>query len=120
MAFGFRLFIMLILKIARKEDRTLLWNIHRKYLYEMTRFYNDSMDEFSIFPAFRRKHLATEAVKAIFEKHPGKREIKFNEKNTAAKRFWEKITAEYAPVKIKINSEETVLSFCRTFCSEQI
>lgn len=28
-----------------KEDRDLFWNINQKYLYEMTNYYNDPMDE---------------------------------------------------------------------------
>ena len=153
---------MINLRIAGKEDRTLLWNINQKYLYEMTQFYDDPMDEngnfhygyfeeyfsdpnrvayllydndnivgfallnpysccggkpdytmaeFTIFPAYRRKHLASEAVKTILKKHPGKWEVKYNEKNTAAKKFWTTITSEYSPEKIHLNSEETVLSF---------
>ena len=27
------------------EDRELFWNIYQKYLYEMTNYYNDEMDE---------------------------------------------------------------------------
>ena len=30
---------------VRPEDRELLWNINQKYLYEMTNFYDDPMDE---------------------------------------------------------------------------
>lgn len=33
------------LREVRPEDRELLWNIHQKYLYEMTNFYDDEMDE---------------------------------------------------------------------------
>lgn len=36
---------MINLQIARNEDRTLLWNINQKYLYEMTQYYDDPMDE---------------------------------------------------------------------------
>lgn len=28
-----------------KEDRELLWNINQKYLYEMTNYYDDLLDE---------------------------------------------------------------------------
>lgn len=69
------------------------------------------MAEFTIFPACRRKHLASEAVKTILEKHLGKWEIKYNEKNTAAKKFWNRITSGYSPEKTRLNEEETVLSF---------
>ena len=29
----------------KPEDRELFWNIHQKYLYEMTNYYDDEMDE---------------------------------------------------------------------------
>ena len=35
---------MIELKAVRAEDRTLLWNVNQKYLYEMTNFYDDPMD----------------------------------------------------------------------------
>lgn len=36
---------MICLREARPEDRELLWNIHQKYLYEMTNYYANEMDE---------------------------------------------------------------------------
>ncbi len=36
---------MIRLQVVRKEDRDLLWNINQKYLYEMTMYYPDQMDE---------------------------------------------------------------------------
>ena len=36
---------MLRLQVVKAEDRELLWNINQKYLYEMTGFYDDPMDE---------------------------------------------------------------------------
>ena len=36
---------MLSLKKVQNKDRDLLWNINQKYLYEMTNFYDDPMDE---------------------------------------------------------------------------
>jgi len=29
----------------KADDRELFWNIHQKYLYEMTNYYDDEMDE---------------------------------------------------------------------------
>ena len=76
---------------------------------------NDKPDfvlaEFTVFPMYRRRHLATESANEIFLKFRGKWEVKFNEKNTAAKAFWEKITEKYRPKKTFLNSTETVLSF---------
>ena len=36
---------MLRLQTVQAKDRDLLWNINQKYLYEMTCFYDDPMDE---------------------------------------------------------------------------
>ena len=36
---------MISLQTVKEKDRDLLWNINQKYLYEMTNFYDDSMDE---------------------------------------------------------------------------
>ena len=153
---------MLRLQTVQKKDRDLLWNINQKYLYEMTNFYDDPMDdsgnyhyghfddyfsdpmrvsyfifnddvlvgfamlcpysniyqkpdytmaEFTIFPAYRRKHFALDAARMILDKHPGKWEIKYNEKNGGAKKLWNIIAAPYEPEVYHLNVEETVLSF---------
>lgn len=36
---------MIRLQEVKAEDRKLLWNINQKYLYEMTKYYPDNMDE---------------------------------------------------------------------------
>ena len=36
---------MIRLHSVQPNDRDLLWNINQKYLYEMTMFYPDGMDE---------------------------------------------------------------------------
>ena len=70
-----------------------------------------TMAEFTIFPTYRRKHFAAETAGAILKSHPGKWEIKYNEKNCAAKKLWNAVTSEYAPEKVRLNEEETVLVF---------
>ena len=69
------------------------------------------MAEFTIFPSFRRKHFAQEAAKMILEKHRGKWEIKYNEKNVAAKNLWNTVAAQFMPTVHHLNDEETVLAF---------
>ena len=144
------------------QQKDLFWNINQKYLYEMTNFYPDVMDEqgnyhyghfseyfidpkrkafflyhgetmvgfaminpysvlgnapdytlaeFTIFPAYRRNHYALSAAKLILSTYPGKWEIKYNEKNAAAKALWTAITALYAPTVTHLNENETVFSF---------
>ncbi|MCM1101080.1 MAG: GNAT family N-acetyltransferase [Acetatifactor muris] len=155
---------MIRLVTVLKKDRELLWNINQKYLYEMTNYYDDPMDEkgnyhyghfdeyfsdtkriayllydentligfamlnpyscigrnpdytmaeFTIFPAYRRKHLAFDVVNALLEKHSGQWEIKYNEKNLAAKHLWSKVAASYSPEVFHLNDEETVLLFTK-------
>ena len=153
---------MITLQAVQEKDRELFWNINQKYLYEMTNFYDDPMDEngnyhyghfdeyftdprrtayfiynddaligfaflcpysnigqepdytmaeFTIFPAYRRKHYALDAARMILTDHPGKWEIKYNEKNPAGKRLWNIAAAPYEPEVQHLNEEETVLVF---------
>ena len=147
---------------VKPEDRELLWNINQKYLYEMTNYYNDPMDErgilhygyfdayftdekrsayflyekeqlvgfamihpysatggatdyvlaeFTVFPAYRGRHIGKTAAQMIFERFAGAWEVKYNEKNVAAKNLWKKVTAKYNPRAVHLNGEETVLTF---------
>lgn len=70
-----------------------------------------TMAEFTIFPSFRRKHLALDAAKMILDKHRGKWEIKYNEKNSGAKKLWNIVAGPYEPEVHHLNEEETVLVF---------
>ena len=67
--------------------------------------------EFTIFPSYRRKHYALDAIKLILATHKGNWEIKYNEKNVGAKSLWTSVTKEYNPQLVKLNKEETVLVF---------
>ena len=153
---------MIRLQKAAKKDRDLLWNLNQKYLYEMTNFYDDPMDEngnyhyghfdeyftdpkrtayfifnddtlvgfamlnpyscierspdntmaeFTIFPVYRRNHFAVKAARHILSQHRGEWEIKYNEKNTSAKKLWNSVAAPYEPEIVRLNDEETVLIF---------
>lgn len=153
---------MISLHPVQAEQKELLWNIHQKYLYEMTQYYPDDVDEagnyhygyfeayftdperiayliryhnvvvgfamlnpcsyvghqpnhvmaeFTVFPAYRRKHIARQAAEMILARHPGKWEIKFHEMNKGAKSLWEGIAGPYAPAVHHLNDDETVLEF---------
>ena len=67
--------------------------------------------EFTIFPSYRRKHYALEAVKLILSSYHGQWEIKYNEKNKGAKNLWIAATALYHPSIYHLNEQETVLEF---------
>ena len=67
--------------------------------------------EFTIFPAFRRRHLAKEAADRILSAFPGRWEIKYHEKNLAARTLWNQVAAPYGPEKRRYAELETVLCF---------
>ena len=69
------------------------------------------MAEFTIFPAYRGRHLASDAALLLLTAFPGRWEIKYNEKNAAAKALWTGVTAPYAPRIQQLNEMETVLEF---------
>lgn len=70
-----------------------------------------TMAEFTVFPAYRKKHFAYDAVNMIFERHPGKWEIKYSEKNPRAKKLWDKVAAPFYPEVYHTDENETVLVF---------
>ena len=70
--------------------------------------------EFTVFPMYRKRHLAETASEMIFEQFKGRWEIKYNEKNIAAKSLWNKVTKKYGPHMTRLNDTEIVLSFCST------
>ena len=153
---------MIRLVPVKPEERNLFWNINQKYLYEMTLYYPDVMDEegnlhygyfekyftdprrkaffiyndevmvgfvminpysviehtpdytmaeFTIFPSYRKMGYAYEAARLILATYKGTWEIKYNEKNTVAKRLWSKVTAPYNPRVYHLNDVETVFEF---------
>ena len=153
---------MIGLRRVEAKDRDLLFSINQKYLYEMTNYYEDEMDEhgnygygnfeeyftdprriayfiqddgilvgfamlcpysnigqdpdyvmaeFTIFPSYRRKHFALDAARMILARHPGKWEIKYNEKNSKAKKLWTMVTEPFHPQVVHLNEEETVFVF---------
>lgn len=153
---------MIELKKVEAKDRQLFWNVNQKYLYEMTNYYDDLMDEegnyqygyfdeyftdpkriayliyynnnlagfaminpysylnktpdyvmaeFTIFPVYRNKHIATNVIDSIFQQHAGLWEIKYNENNLPAKMLWNKVCAKYNPTQTHLTEFETVLSF---------
>ena len=153
---------MMTLHAVQPEERQKLWNIFQKFLYEMTNYYDDPMDEdgnyhygyfdayfeepdrealflydgsdlvgfamlnrhsylgndtdhilaeFTIFPAYRRRHLGSEAAKLLFTHYPGSWEIKYNNRNSGAKALWTTVSQPYSPQIIPYSEDETVLSF---------
>lgn len=153
---------MIRLQKVKEEDRTLLWNILQKYLYEMTLYYPDKVDaqgnypyryfdayfteeerkaffiydnrtlvgfvmlnpysaighhpdytiaEFTIFPSYRKRHYAMDAMNLILLTYHGNWEIKFHKKNKGAKKLWTMAAASYSPIVYCINREELIIEF---------
>lgn len=153
---------------VKPDEKTLFWNIHQKYLYEMTNYYDDEMDEagnyhygyfdayftepkrkarfiyfnkhlagfvminpysyldenpdyvlaeFTIFPVYRKKHIATEAAEMIFEQLTGFWEVKYNENNIAAKKLWNKVCENMLPKKY---ISATQKQFCPSLSNEKV
>lgn len=69
-----------------------------------------AMAEFTVFPVYRKRGLAAEAVRRIFALHPGTWEIKYAFLNIKAARFWNRMTAPYTPRR-NVLQDEVVLTF---------
>ncbi len=69
------------------------------------------MAEFTVFPSYRKRGYAKEAVKLVFSTFRGKWEIKYNENNVGAKALWTSVTAKYDPKVHRLSDNETVLEF---------
>jgi len=68
--------------------------------------------EFFILPEYRRMHIGYESAQCILHSFPGRWEIKYNEKNAAASKLWNRIASQYGTVRHGIGDDETVLEFC--------
>lgn len=152
---------MIELQLVKESEKEMLYNIFQKYLYEMTKYYDDELDdtgnylyryfdnyfieptrkalfikwegkivgfimlnnhsyidqkpdyviaEFSIFPIYRKKGIAQEAIAKAFSQYPGKWELKFSLKNKPAVNLWYKSTATFKPVVYQLEDDQ-VLAF---------
>ncbi|WP_061997102.1 GNAT family N-acetyltransferase [Clostridium sp. ATCC 25772] len=153
---------MIELQLVKESEKEMLYNIFQKYLYEMTKYYDDELDdtgnylyryfdnyfieptrkalfikwegkivgfimlnnhsyidqkpdyviaEFSIFPIYRKKDIAQEAIAKVFSQYPGKWELKFSLKNKPAVNLWYKSTATFKPVVYQLEDDDQVLAF---------
>lgn len=67
--------------------------------------------EFSVFPIYRNKGLAKEAIAIAFSKYPGKWELKFSLSNKPALNLWHKSTEPFKPFVHQLEDNEQVLEF---------
>lgn len=78
-------------------------------------YFNKDVDyvlaEFTIFYNFRNHGYAKKIMNIIFNSYVGEWEIKYNEKNTIAKKLWNSITEKYHPTKRIYDTNEIVLIF---------
>ncbi len=92
------------------ENRLVGFAMLHPYSY-FDRAVDHVMAEFTVFPACRKRHYALEAARLLLANYPGQWEIKYNEKNAAARALWTKVSAPYAPEKRAFSDCETVLLF---------
>ena len=69
------------------------------------------MSEFTVLPAFRRRHLAESAADEIFRRYKGNWEIKYSKKNSAAAALWNRVTERYHPLRKDLSGNEKLLMF---------
>lgn len=69
------------------------------------------ISEFTVLPAFRRRHLAESAADEIFRRYKGNWEIKYSDKNSAAAALWNRVTERYHPLWKDLSSNEKLLMF---------
>lgn len=70
-----------------------------------------SIAEFTIFPQYRKMGIAAASVNKIFNLYTGRWEIKYSNKNLAAKSLWKKVTFQFNPKVHHTKDGETILSF---------
>lgn len=69
------------------------------------------MSEFTVLPAFRRRHLAERAADEIFRRYKGNWEIKYSDKSSAAAALWNRVTEIYHPLRKDLSGNEKLLMF---------
>ena len=70
-----------------------------------------TLAEFTVFPSYRRRGYGREAAQLIFSTYQGVWEVKYNEKNVAAKKLWTEVISPYEPKVHHLNEMETVFVF---------
>jgi predicted acetyltransferase len=148
---------------VNRQQKAVLWNILQKYLYEMTRYYENAMGsdgnfpyryfeayfenepgreaffilddktvvgfaminthsfngnkvdhclaEFTVFPAFRHKGVATAAIKKLLFAEQGKWQLKYSTVNEEGMHFWKNVLLPYHPLEEKLEGNEFLVSF---------
>lgn len=153
---------MVYIKRVGKDKRKALFNVIQKYLYEMSKYYGDEMDEdgvyeyrylplyfedsdrqvyfiyddeawigfallnkysctgeeidnaiaeFSIFPAYRNKGYAMDAIKLLVEERKGSWQLKYALNNANGLYFWKKVKQKYRGSEISLGDKEMVITF---------
>lgn len=153
---------MVYIKRVGKDKRKALFNVIQKYLYEMSKYYGDEMDEdgvyeyrylplyfedsdrsvyfiyddeawigfallnkysftgeeidnaiaeFFIFPAYRNKGYAMDAIKLLVEERKGSWQLKYALNNANGLYFWKKVKQKYRGSEISLGDKEMVITF---------
>ena len=69
------------------------------------------ISEFTVLPAFRRRHIAESAADEIFRRYKGNWEIKYSDKNSVAAALWNRVTERYHPLRKDLSGNEKLLMF---------
>ena len=83
---------------ATISERTVLYNLLEKYLYEFSQWEKTDFcrSKFFILYKFRRCGCGREAVRQVLDRHRGRWQLKCHPHNVASVRFWNKVIAEYS------------------------
>ncbi|MBR1565895.1 MAG: GNAT family N-acetyltransferase [Oscillospiraceae bacterium] len=94
-----------------REDDTLIGFVMLNDYSCLGDAIDHAVAEFTVFPRYRGRGLAAEAMRRVFRGYPGRWEIKYSERNRPAGAFWRKVTAQYKPRVTACGDHEAALSF---------
>ena len=77
----------------------------------MDRNIDHSVAEFCVLPKERGRNVGLRAARALFERYPGRWEIKYAANNFRAAYLWERAAEVYSPEKYTLPEGEEVLCF---------
>ena len=153
---------MIRLETISSDKKTVLYNFLQKYLYELSQYYYNEMNEegnfvykyfpnyftdpdryayficdddkyvgfvlinpfsftgepidysiaeFTIFPAYRARGNAMQAIDILTKRHKGTWQLKYSLLNQPASKFWRAVKEKYKGVETVISSNELAITF---------
>lgn len=71
---------------------------------------DNSIAEFTIFPAYRHNGNGTKAVELLMKHRPGSWQLKYSTKNGPGRKFWKKIKEKYGGTECPLQGDEIALT----------